>query len=176
LESPLLKADDGQPYPVIKTGPSFFFRLDQSGSELIANLNVLARDIAELIDDESRQAIKQAVLNIRDITTAIAGQKTGLASSLERLPALLVQIDQTTRAFEQMAGKVAVTSDTINRYVNKSGTGVQQFSQQTLPELGALISELRRLADTMQGLGQRLEDDPRVLLYGRDLETPGPGE
>jgi len=53
---------------------------------------------------------------------------------------------------------------------------VQQFSQQTLPEFGALISELRRLADTMQSLVQKLEDDPRVLIYGRDLEVPGPGE
>jgi len=176
LESPILEAEDDQPYPVIKTGPSFFFRLDQSGSELIANMNVLALGLAELLDDESKQAIKQAVLNIRDITAAIAGQKTELASSLESVPALLVQLDETARAFEQMAGKVAVTSDSINRYASNSGAGVQQFSQQTLPEFGALISELRRLADTMQGLGQRLEDDPRVLLYGRDLEAPGPGE
>jgi phospholipid/cholesterol/gamma-HCH transport system substrate-binding protein len=176
LESPLLKAGDDQPYPVLKTGPSFFFRLDQSGSELIANLNVLARSFAELLDDESKQAIKQAILNIRDITATVADQKTELASSMASVPALLVQIDETARAFEQMAGKVAVTSDSINLYVNKSGTGVQQFSQQTLPEFGALISELRRLADTMQGLVQKLEDDPRVLIYGRDLEVPGPGE
>jgi phospholipid/cholesterol/gamma-HCH transport system substrate-binding protein len=176
LESPLLQAGDDQPYPVLKTGPSFFFRLDQSGSELIANLNVLARSFAELLDDESKQAIKQAILNIRDITATVADQKTELASSMARVPALLVQIDETARAFEQMAGKVAVTSDSINLYVNKSGTGVQQFSQQTLPEFGALISELRRLADTMQGLVQKLEDDPRVLIYGRDLEVPGPGE
>jgi phospholipid/cholesterol/gamma-HCH transport system substrate-binding protein len=176
LESPLLKADEGQPYPVIKTGPSFFSRLDQSGSELIANLNVLAHGIAELLDDESRQALRQAVLNVRDITATVARQRANLADSLASVPALLVQIDETARKFEQMAGKVAATSDSINRYVDKSGTGVQQFSQQTLPELGALISELRRVADTMQGLGQRLEDDPRVLLYGRDLEAPGPGE
>ncbi|MCK5480785.1 MAG: MCE family protein, partial [Gammaproteobacteria bacterium] len=65
LESPILKAEDDQFYPTIKTGPSFFFRLDQAGSELIANLNVLARGLAELLDDESKQAIKQAVLNIR---------------------------------------------------------------------------------------------------------------
>ena len=58
-----------------------------------------------------------------------------------------MQIDETAKAFEQMAGKVADTSDSINRYASRSGAGVQQFSQQTLPEFGALISELRRLAD-----------------------------
>ncbi|MGB5443844.1 MAG: MlaD family protein [Gammaproteobacteria bacterium] len=175
-DSPLLKADNDQLYPVIKTGPSFFFRLDQSGSELIAHLNVLARGFTELLDDESRQAIKQAVLNIRDISAAVAGQKAELASSMASVPALLVQIDETAAKFELMASKVAVTSENINRYVSKSGAGVQQFSQQTLPEFAALISELRRLTDTMRGFGRELEQDPRVLLYGRGFEAPGPGE
>ena len=71
---------------------------------------------------------------------------------------------------------VLKTSENINRYVASSASGVEQFSQQTLPELGALISELRRLADTLQSIGQNLEDDPRVLLYGPDLAVPGPGE
>jgi hypothetical protein len=75
-----------------------------------------------------------------------------------------------------MADRVSAASESINTYVVGSGAGVQQFSRQTLPELGALISELRRLADTLQAVGRKLKDDPRVLLYGRDLELPGPGE
>ena len=75
-----------------------------------------------------------------------------------------------------MAASVGVASEHISTYVEHSGSGVQQFSQQTLPEFGALISELRRLADTLQGIGSRLEADPRLLLYGRELELPGPGE
>ena len=89
---------------------------------------------------------------------------------------MLLQLGATAKSFDDMAVTVSKTGDTINRYVTNSGAGVQQFSQQTLPELGALISELRRLADTLQGIGQNLEDDPRVLIYGRDLEVPGPGE
>ena len=42
------------------------------------------------------------------------------------------------------------------------------------PELG--YKKHYTLADTLQGVGQNLEDDPRVLLYGRDLQVPGPGE
>ena len=176
LEAPLLDAGDDELYPVIRSDPSFFSRLDRSGSDLIANMNVLALGLAKLLDGETRQSIKQMINNVRDVTTALADQKESMGASVAGIPALLQRIDETTREFEKMARKITVTSDSIDQYVNNSGSGVQQFSQQTLPEFGALISELRRLADTMQGLGQKLEEDPRVLLYGRDLEAPGPGE
>lgn len=176
LGAPSLQAGDDELYPVIRSDPSFFSRLDRSGSDLIANMNVLALGLAKLLDGETRQSIKQMISNVRDVTAELADQKEAMGASVAGIPVLLQRIDETTREFEKMARKITVTSDNIDRYVNNSGSGVEQFSQQTLPEFGALISELRRLADTMQGLGQKLEEDPRVLLYGRDLEAPGPGE
>ena len=176
LDAPPLEAGDDELYPVIRSDPSFFSRLDRSGSDLIANMNVLALGLAKLLDGETRQSIKQMISNVRDVTAELADQKEAMGASVAGIPVLLQRIDETTREFEKMARKITVTSDNIDRYVNNSGSGVEQFSQQTLPEFGALISELRRLADTMQGLGQKLEEDPRVLLYGRDLEAPGPGE
>ena len=176
LASPPLQARVGELYPVIKSGPSLFSRVDSLLTDLVLNLNTLAKDVTALLDGDEKQALRETILNIRDITAAVADQKTALATSVERLPALLARVDETAGKFEQMASKVAVTSESINRYVSNSGAGVQQFSQQTLPEFAALISELRRLADTMQGFGRKLEEDPRVLLYGRGLEAPGPGE
>jgi len=189
-ESPSLQVQAGEPFPVIKTGPSFFSRLDTSGTELMANLNVLLQAIANVVGAGGEQAMGDVLENIRQVTAVLAGRQAELDSSLrnaarllengalaaERLPALLARVDATAQAFETMAASVGSASERINTYVEQSGAGVQQFSQQTLPEIGALISELRRLADTLQGIGARLEDDPRVLLYGRELELPGPGE
>lgn len=190
LESPPLQAQAGETYPVIQSGPSFFSRLDTSGTELMANLNVLLQAIANVVGAGGEQAMGDVLENIRQVTAVLAGRQAELDSSLqntarllengalaaERLPALLARLDATAQAFETMAASVGGASERINTYVERSGSGVEQFSQQTLPELGALISELRRLADTLQGIGTRLEDDPRVLIYGRELELPGPGE
>ena len=189
-ESPPLQAQAGESYPVIQSGPSFFSRLDTSGTELMANLNVLLQAIANVVGAGGEQAMGDVLENIRQVTGVLAGRQAELDSSLqntarllengalaaERLPALLARLDATAQAFETMAASVGGASERINTYIERSGSGVQQFSQQTLPELGALISELRRLADTLQGIGARLEDDPRVLIYGRELELPGPGE
>jgi phospholipid/cholesterol/gamma-HCH transport system substrate-binding protein len=190
LESPRLQAKEGATYPVIQTGPSFFSRLDTSGTELMANLNVLVHGLANVVDAGGEQTLREILENIRQVTAALAGRRSELehgvrdaarllesgALAAGRLPALLTQVEETAQAFGTMAASVGAASERINTYVERSGAGVQQFSQQTLPELRALISELRRLADTQQGIGSRLEGDPRVLLYGRDLEVPGPGE
>jgi len=189
-QSPLLEATDDEFYPVINTGPSFFSRLDTSGTELIANMNIVGHALAKVFDAEGAQTLRQILVNINDITGAFARRHEDLEQSIVSvsrmlengadasagLQGLLQQIEDTASEFEGMATKVAAVSESIGVYVSKNESGVQQFSQQTLPEFGALISELRRLADTLQRLGQKLEDDPRVLLYGRDLEAPGPGE
>jgi phospholipid/cholesterol/gamma-HCH transport system substrate-binding protein len=190
LEAPVLKAGKGQPYPVIPSAPSFFARLDMSGTELIANFNALANSLVKLLDADGRRSVREILVNISTITGALANRKDELEQTVtstarlmensavasKELQPLLVQFDETAKSVEDMADRFASAGESLNRYVDSSGSGVQQFSQQTLPEFGALINELRQLANTLQHVGKKLEDDPRVLIYGNELQQPGPGE
>jgi phospholipid/cholesterol/gamma-HCH transport system substrate-binding protein len=190
LESPMLVAKGGEEYPVITSSPSFFARLDTTSTELIANLNVMVGSLAKLMDADGRKSLREIITNINTVTTTVANRKQEIDRSLvdasrilengaaatERLEPLLAQLDETAQSFQQMADRVGEASDSLNQYVEGSGTGVQQFSQQTLPEVGVLISELRTLADSLRSVSEKLEDDPRALLYGSRLEAPGPGE
>jgi phospholipid/cholesterol/gamma-HCH transport system substrate-binding protein len=190
LESPVLKAIEGEEYPVIRSAPSFFERLDMSGTELVGNLNLLISNLARLLDAEGRQSLRQIIANVDAVTGALAARRTELGRIVEdgarlmdssaraaaRIEPLLADLQETAQSFEAMADKVAIASENLNRYVVSSGSGVQQFSRQTLPELGTLVGELRTLTDTLRGVSEKLEDDPRALLYGRELEVPGPGE
>lgn len=190
LDAPVLSTKEGQPYPVIPSSPSFFARLDMSGTELIANFNVLANSLAKLLDVDGRRTVREILENINTITSAVAGREAELeqtvvsasrlmknsADASEQVTPLLTQMDDTAKSFERMADRLTDAGDSLGRYVENSGSGVQQFSQQTLPEFGALISELRQLANTLKNVGEKLEDDPRALLYGNELQQPGPGE
>jgi len=190
LDAPMLTAQQGEEFPVIGSGPSFFSRLDMSGTELIANLNVLANRLGNVLDADGRQALRDLLVNFRDVTGAFANRKAELEQSVVNSANMLAQVDSTARAFEDMAAratatvdtveetarKISATSDTINEYVQGSGTGIQDFTQQTLPALGSLVSELRQLTQILNGISRKLEEDPRILLFGRDLEAPGPGE
>jgi len=190
LESPMLTAKEGQQYPVILSAPSFFARLDMTGSELMANFNALANNLARLLDEDGRRSLKEILANINTITAAIARKDGELEQSIdstarmlensadasEKLTPLLDQISGTAKSIEVMSAQIAMAGSSLNRYIDRSGSGVQQFSQQTLPEFGSLVSELRKLANTLQQVGEKLEDDPRAILFGSELQQPGPGE
>ncbi|MGB5259219.1 MAG: MlaD family protein [Gammaproteobacteria bacterium] len=190
LDSPMLEAKKGQEYPVILSAPSFFARLDTSATELMANFNALANSLARLLDEDGRRSLHEILGNINTITAAIARRDDELeqvivntsrmmeggAEAVEQLKPVLAQIDTTAQSVELMADNFTEVGDSLGRYIDSSGSGVQQFSQQTLPEFGAMITELRQLANTLQNLGETLEDDPRALLYGNKLQPPGPGE
>ncbi|MGB5338065.1 MAG: MlaD family protein [Gammaproteobacteria bacterium] len=190
LDAPLLAAQQGEEFPVIKSGPSFFSRLDMSGTELIANLNVLTNRLVSMLDADGRESLRGILVNIRDITGAVASRKADLEQSVVNARLMLAQVDTTARAFEDtaakvmsavdtvddMAGKISATTEVITEYVHGSGTGIQDFTQQTLPELGALVSELRELTQSLNGISRKLEEDPRILLFGHELVAPGPGE
>ena len=190
VNSPLLERLEGQEYPVIKSAPSFFARLDTTGTELIANLNALANRLALLLDSESRKSIKELLANLDELSGTLAGRAGEIEQSIasaarilensarasEQLQPMLVQVTETAASFQDMADKVAAASESLDRYVGDSGSGVRQFSQQTLPEVGILVSELRQLADSMRAVSDKIGNDPRALWYGRELEQPGPGE
>ena len=190
LDSPMLTAKPGEDYPVIPSLPSFFARLDMSGTELIANFNALANSLARLLDEDGRRSVREILANINTITAAIARREGEVEETLvsasrlmknsadasKQLQPLLVTIDETAQSIDEMAIRIAGTSESLDRYIEGSGSGVQQFSRQTLPEFGSLVAELRRLANTLQNVGEKLEDDPRALLYGNELQQPGPGE
>lgn len=190
VAAPPLQAQDGEEYPVIPSLPSFFARLDMSSTELITNLNALVSSLARMMDADGRAQLRNILNNLNTVTSTLARREAELDESLasaarlfrnsadasEKLAPLLAQVNDTASSIQVMAEQVATAGESLNSYVSSSGTGVTQFSQQTLPEFGALVAEMRRLANTMQKVGERLEEDPRALIYGNDLYPPGPGE
>jgi phospholipid/cholesterol/gamma-HCH transport system substrate-binding protein len=182
-DSPPLTPPPGQPYPVIKIKPTV--PLDQAASTLMTSLNEIASSLKDLTDKESRASIRKTMVNLADLTGALKQREKELDklfSSADRtlentreatakLPALFSRATETAAALENMAQQIARTGKSVDSLV----AGSQQDVHQTLSEAGLLIAELRRLTETLQGLSQQVEQNPRSLLFGRRRE-PGPGE
>lgn len=189
-ESPPLKAKPGEPYPVIQPGQSLFTRVDSAVSELIGNLNMVANDLHALLTPQTRSHFENILANLDSVTKSVAEQRVALGESVkafstfsrnaaqasEQLPQLVTRVDNAIVTLQHMADDVAQATREVREQVHAGGDSLQTLGGRTLPEMDALLAEMRQLTASFQRLSDRLEEDPRAILYGPQLEAPGPGE
>ena len=91
LDAPLLVAQPGQDYPVIRSKPSTLQQIYQSGPELLARLSMVADNANSVLDRENRQAFAEMLGSLRDLTKTLS-QRSGDIDSLLRhqRPAVIV--------------------------------------------------------------------------------------
>jgi phospholipid/cholesterol/gamma-HCH transport system substrate-binding protein len=201
--SPPLVAKPGESYPVIKSRPSFFLRVENALSRLLAdegfprllgNLSALTEDARVVVDEENRRALKRILADLANVTAILAAHRAELNSTivsaneaLEKLAAVSKKMDQqfpeiigeaskSMRSFQNMTQEITRTSTAIQSTLENNRANLERFTGQTLGEAGLLVVELRQLTATLQGLAQELEREPSALIFGRPRPARGPGE
>ena len=172
------------------TGPSLFTRLDAAISELIENPNEAARDAHLLLNPDNRTRFAQMLEHVALLTGTLAERRADLDGMLQDAALLFAQsaqasaelgdvmqgIRRSTSAMERMADEIAATSASLRRVVEAGDRDLKLLQRQALPELGALIEELRELALSLQRVTRRLEEEPQSIIFGPQPGRPGPGE
>jgi phospholipid/cholesterol/gamma-HCH transport system substrate-binding protein len=190
LESPLLKAKPGEPYPVIQPGQSLFNRVDATVSELIGNLNMVTHDLHALLTPQTRSRFESILENVDALTASVAEQRVAVGESIKsfatfssnaadasaQLPQLMTRLDTAVSTLQTMADDISLATREVREQVHAGGDSLQTLGGRTLPEMEALLAEMRQLTSSFQRLSDRLEEDPRAVLYGPQLDAPGPGE
>ncbi len=193
-DAPMLTAKRGEEYPVIRTSPSLFARIDRAGTNLINNLNRMLEDAHGLVDAENQARLRQILIDLAALTSALGGQaervEHGVASAAEaadnlaeltyalneQVPGILNRVDRSMAAVERMTQNVSQASTALGTVVRDSAPNLQQFSRETLAETGLLVAELRQLTANLSRLTRHLEQEPQSLVYGKTPSLPGPGE
>ena len=189
-ESPELEAAPGERYPVIQAGPSLMTRIDSALTELMENLNQAARDLQLLLASDTRVRVDRIVENVDVITATLADRRQDLGAGIEsfaefsrhaatagaELPAVLERVDTALSSLETLAEDVGLSTRDVQTQLQAGSDSLQMLGGRTLPEVDALLAEMRQLTAGFQRLSDRLEEDPRALLFGPRLDAPGPGE
>lgn len=190
LASPPLRASPGQQYPIIPAKPSLIVRLDKAVSKLLKNLTVTSKNLNALLNEDNRQAITQTLHNVDRLSQTLAARSAAIDDTLSdavrmmhdsaraaaALPRLEERAQRSARSLSQMARAVSRTSVSADRTLAEARAGMRRFNGQTLPQVNALLGELRELTASLQRFGAQLEDNPSMLLYGKPAPRPGPGE
>ena len=84
----------------------------------------------------------------------------------EHLPQLVQRLQRSADVFDNMSNELA-----------RAGTNASvKFTNETLPEFHQLVLELRDMTSSLRRVGNQLEKNPSILLYGKPAEKRGPGE
>ena len=167
--------------PVIPTKRAGLGELLNSAPMLMERLTTLTERLNELTNDNNQQSVANILNNVETSTGT-------LARSGPQLEAALADARRTAQAASQAAEEVATLVRSTNALVNEEGRptvaqlrqtvaaaersintleqtindarpGMQTFSQRTIPEANALIRDLRRSAQTMANVADRLDQE-----------------
>lgn len=150
-----LVAVGNEPYPVIKTAPSLFMRLDTALSQLTTNLHEVTQSIQSVLDKENLQSIKGILINLQKVTE-------NLAMNNERMTKIL---ENTSKASAQFAPLLHSSIGTMNT-----------IQSQTLPATYQLIENLNTMTRNLTQVSAQVKQNPSILIRGAPSPQLGPGE
>jgi phospholipid/cholesterol/gamma-HCH transport system substrate-binding protein len=188
-ESPLLEAAPGEPYPVIRSGPSLLARLDTATTTLLADLDRTVLLIQDVLDAPTRAALKGTAADLARFSRALgrrSGEIDGAIAAASRaggeLPALVERVSRATASVERMADEMAraggsarAAFEEIRRVAEGAAEGAEAL-RDSAPDLRRLVRDLRETTAALGRVAGQMERDPGALVLGRSTPAPGPGE
>jgi phospholipid/cholesterol/gamma-HCH transport system substrate-binding protein len=136
------------------------------------------------------ESIDRTLTNLERVTAVIATHADSIGKSLDALALTLTNSARLSGELASVPSQLVKnlaplqeTAQAINRVAQEFGNTVQQsrkdlrgISANTLPQINALLYELRRLAEVAERFSRELERDPQMLVFGKQSGRPGPGE
>lgn len=202
---PLACPDDNPlsqcPYgvPVIPTKPGALTSLLSSAPELLERFSTLTERLTELLSDKNQASIAGILAHVDKISGSLADRGPEIAATLAEAR---VAIKQAGAAADQF-GRLADTSNklfdeqgrpmladlrktlaaaqasmaNLNATLGDARPGVQAFSKQTLPEIGALVRDLRATSASLRDVTEKVQQGGAgSLIGGSKLPDYKPGK
>lgn len=165
-------------YPVIPTRPGALGQLLNTAPELLERVSALTERLTELLSDRNQESIAGILENMEVVSRNLAERSPEIAAALAEMR---IAIQQAALAAERV-GELAGTTDrmlnedgrplindlrhtiraaeqsmeNLNAVLAEARPGVQAFSEQTLPEVGQLVRDLRATTDALRDITDRL--------------------
>jgi phospholipid/cholesterol/gamma-HCH transport system substrate-binding protein len=189
-DSPVLEAQPGDAFPVIRSGPSLMVRLDNAVNSLLTNANRSSENLNALMDEDNRRAFKQTLAELQVLARTLAARSAVIDSSLLNaartldntarlsvdLPRLVERMQSSADGFDRMTGEIARAGSAANATLAGTRADLRDAADDIVPEVRLLVSELRDAAGSLRRFSEQLEQNPSVLLFGKPAAKPGPGE
>lgn len=174
--------------PVIPTRQGGLGAILNNAPQLLERLTTLTERLTELLSDNNQNSIASILANMDKLSGELSKQGPELQQTLA---ATRVAIAQAGNAAEEIGG-LANTTDSVladdtkplindlrktvaaaeNSMKNLDATisaakpGVDAFSQKTMPEVGLLVQDLRRMSTSLNSVAEKLDQGGATSILG----------
>jgi len=193
-------------FPLIPPRPGGFAEILNNAPEVLEQFRQLAERLTDFFSPRNQENIAQILENVEALTQSLGDRGPEIAATLAEARTTLIAARDTLRdagtaieRFGELAGstdrlinregpetmrQVRATLDrateslaTLQTAISDARPGIQAFSQRTLPEVGALLRDLRATSESLRRVSERLEQrGVGGLLGGERLPDYEPRE
>lgn len=194
---PVIKSEPSLVSQVENALNNLYVRLDSLLSP--QNLTAISQTLTNIQDAtgaiaDRADSLSQTLRHLETVTAALADSKPLIEKAIHRaattldnsaklsaelrgdIKPLLAQLQSTLAAVEKLTQTAARTSQQLGQAATAGRQELQQYGRTTAPELPVVLGELQRLTKTLERFIAALDRNPQMLLLGKPVNPPGPGE
>lgn len=198
----LLKRNGDEKYPVIKTTPSFFEKIENSFGDVSTNLSKTLDGTQELLNQENQKQI-EIILNrsakFMDKLERMLNDQTveHFQRSMQNIDSASAKIDKMMPEIEhfinnsvewedKLAGNFQVimqsymgiraSMDVFKASVSNGAFDVKEITSDIVPTLNNTLLEIQHLIISLDALMEQYEKSPGDILFKTQEVNKGPGE
>ncbi|WP_336962232.1 MlaD family protein [Sphingobium aquiterrae] len=174
--------------PVIPTKPGALGELLNNAPQLLERLSTLTERLTELLNDKNQRSFASILSNIERVSGALADRGPEIAATLAETRMAVQKAGIAAEEIGKLAGttnslldgegrplmsdlRKSIQSanqsiDTLNATIADARPGVQAFSNQTMPEVGQLLRDLREMSRSFRSVAEKLDQQGAGSLIG----------
>ena len=167
--SPILRVKPGQRYPVITARYSGVEEIMTMLPRMVSKLTKFVDNLNVTFNDENKKHFSDSLKNIDILSQNLAESAKPLNKLIANTNTTMTTINQEVNKVGQSAQKVLQSmgnaSDDIKNYLEKNKVALDNFTQSGSYELLQAVSETRKMVKTANNLFEKLNSNPRSLIF-----------
>lgn len=182
-----LKGQDGAPARIAMK-PTLLDTVGEKAGGIVDSIAAVSSRLDKLLDEKNLKNVSRTLDNLaaasdglRDLPAVVASARELLSERNQRsLRQILAHVERTAGEGAPLALEMRELVKAMNGLAKRvdqvaAGAG-DELTSGTLPRANALIDELSASSRQLSRVLDSLENNPQMLLFGRDTAQPGPGE